>query len=291
MSNTPSPVAPTPQDPESGSPKQPLAVPFPGTVSTGSVFSIPLYIHVLAPLLAGTMLLLVRALGGAYLIPVLVGVGVSLYLHELGHALMARWNGYAVRAIVIYPLRNHAVIEGAMTPRHEMRVALSGPAFNFVLALGSWAYLAFSGNAAMRPELLKSIAGGETVAYLLLINATMMIGNLIPALPFDGGTCFRAFLMQTMGRAEATQRVGRIGMGIAVAFFAVGLLTKTPLLALFGLMIFTGTARELRQEKSEAALAGVLVSEAMRREFHTVSVADRVHDTEKLFQEHRQRFL
>ncbi|MBC8134892.1 MAG: CBS domain-containing protein [Fibrella sp.] len=291
MSKTPSQITPTPYDPQQGPPIQPPPVPFPGTVSVGGIFGIPLYIHILSPLLVGAILLAVRATGGVHLIPVLIGVGVSLFFHELGHALVARWNGYTVRAIVLYPLRNHAVIEGAMSPRHEMRVAFGGPAVNLLLALLSWSYLAFSGNATVQPDLLKSIAGGDTVAYLLLINATMMIGNLIPALPFDGGACFRAYLMQTTSRSEATRRVAQTGIGFALAFLVVGILMKSPLVALFGLMIFTGTMREVRQEKNEAAFVGVLVQEAMQREFHTVSVADRVHDTEKRFKEHRQRFF
>lgn len=150
----------------------------------------------------------------------------SILLHELGHALQARRDGMTIDGITLWMFGGVARF-GGMFPSAgaEFRIAAAGPAVSALLAGG------FVG-AAFIPGLPASVDG--VVSWLGFTNAALLIFNLIPALPLDGGRMLRAALWAKSGdlkrattQAAGTGRflaLGLIGLGIAMIAFgdAVG---------------------------------------------------------------------
>src|SRR3954454_17641304 len=119
-------------------------------------------------------------------------------LHELGHSLVARRAGIRVHDITLLPIGGMARIERApVLPGDEFRVALAGPAVNVALALAllpivgviGW-HTRVAGVGGMIAALGHVDVSGFA-AYLLFANLSLIIFNLIPAFPMDGGRIFR----------------------------------------------------------------------------------------------------
>lgn len=142
---------------------------------------------------------------------------LSIFIHELGHCLVARMEGVEVRDIVLHPFGGLARFRRAPdTPRAEFRIAIAGPATSFLLAL---LFLALTGisNALLLNAL--------TPMFFLLFfwNLLLAVFNLFPGYPLDGGRVLRAFLWKRgKDLNEATILTGRAGQVIAGALMVVG---------------------------------------------------------------------
>lgn len=142
---------------------------------------------------------------------------VSIYIHELGHCLVARMEGVEVRDIVLHPFGGLARFHRAPdTPRAEFRIAIAGPATSFLLAL---IFLALTGifnsfdSKALTPMLF----------LLFFWNLLLAVFNLFPGYPLDGGRVLRAYLWKRgKDLNEATILTGRAGQVIAGALMIVG---------------------------------------------------------------------
>jgi Zn-dependent protease len=146
----------------------------------------------------------------------LLAVFVCVGLHELGHALAARGYGIRTRDITLYPIGGVARLERMPEqPSAEMVIALAGPAVNVVLAAvlgGLW----FAGQAVLTPMGSTTTWVSDFVARLAIANVVLVVFNLIPAFPMDGGRVFRAFLSWFTTRETATNIAGWVGAGFAV---------------------------------------------------------------------------
>ena len=127
-------------------------------------------------------------------INMLLGLGlfaslaVSLLVHELAHALMARRLGLRVIDIVIWPLGGMARMEGMSDrPNAEAKVSLAGPLANLALA----------GLLLLLP--------GQFCFWVAMLNLILGLGNLVPAFPMDGGRVLRAWLARSSPAADATR--------------------------------------------------------------------------------------
>lgn len=186
---------------------------------------------------AGTALAV--ALGVGFLLAVFA----SVLMHELGHALVARRYGIRTRRIILSPIGGLAQLEGMPSnPRHEMAVALAGPAVNFALALALWA----TGSLAGGPLMLGFIES------LMWANVTLGLFNLVPAFPMDGGRALRAFLSSRMSNVRATELAVFIGKGFAIAMALVGLATNWVLVAIAAFVWFAAN-QELKAARWDAA--------------------------------------
>ena len=106
-------------------------------------------------------------------------------------------------------------------------------------------------------EILMSFTWQNFMFFLFIINLGLVVFNMIPAFPMDGGRVLRALLAMKMERVKATQTASSIGQVIAVFFLLVGLLYN-PFLILIALFIFLGAYGENQIVQHLALLTMIL---------------------------------
>src|SRR5262245_57159503 len=130
-------------------------------------------------------------------------------LHELGHALAARRYGIATRKIVLLPFGGVAQLERMPEkPAQELVVALAGPGVNVILATGLAVALRVLGA---KPEQLFALADQGLLEFLLISNVFMLLFNLLPAFPMDGGRVLRSLLAMRLPYPRATRIASQVG--------------------------------------------------------------------------------
>ncbi len=153
----------------------------------------------------------------------------SIILHELGHAFAARREGIGVAGVDLFFFGGFmkSTRESA-TPGEEFRVSAAGPAVTFVIAaVASGIGVLTQGGQEFWDR--ATLSGTGTIVDVLLafigsINAILLIFNLIPAFPLDGGRIARAAVWQLTGdRHRATRFSAFTGQGFAVLLFGYGL--------------------------------------------------------------------
>ena len=144
------------------------------------------------------------------------GLFLSVFGHELSHALMARAEGIETEEIVLHPFGGLARLKTEpQNPRAEFRIAVAGPAASFVFALLAFvgAKIAALGNYEATVVVFFLIASG---------NLLLALFNFFPGYPLDGGRVLRAILWRRSGNIiEATRKAGLCGVligGMLVLF-------------------------------------------------------------------------
>ncbi|MBK8824963.1 MAG: site-2 protease family protein [Anaerolineales bacterium] len=193
-------------------------------------------------------------------------------LHEYGHALTARKYGIKTRDITIYPIGGVARLERMPEkPIEELWVALMGPAVNVVIAAGLFAYLFLTSSLVPLSEL--TIASGSFLERVMTVNITLVLFNLIPAFPMDGGRVLRALLAMRMDYVRATQIAATIGQGMALLFGLVGLFGNASLLFI-AFFIWIGASQEAGMTQMKHAISGIPVGRAMLTDYKSLSPRD-----------------
>jgi Zn-dependent protease len=139
-----------------------------------------------------------------------LGLFLSVFGHELSHALMGRAEGIDIEEIVLHPFGGLARLRNEPeSPGAEFRIAVAGPAASFVFAVVGFGFMFLAMRAAY------STAAG--VLFLISAgNLLLAIFNLFPGYPLDGGRVLRAILWRRTGDiTEATRLAGICGMLIA----------------------------------------------------------------------------
>ncbi len=201
---------------------------------------------------------------------------LCVLLHEYGHALMARRFGVGTRDITLLPIGGVARLERIPEkPSQELLVALAGPAVNVVIALGLAAWLTLA--QAWEPVSALGIAEGGLIERLLAVNIGLVLFNLLPAFPMDGGRVLRAVLAMKMDYARATSIAATVGKGMAIVFAMAGLIYN-PMLILIAVFVWSGAAQEASMAQVRAVVSGACVREAMVTRFHTVPASATLQD-------------
>ena len=189
--------------------------------SIGRLFGIPIRVHVtlliFLPLFAFSFMPVGGPQGLFYGALGAVGLFASVALHEIGHSLVARAKGSRILEILLLPIGGMARLNALpRRPIDEIQTALAGPAVS--LALGIAGLFGAPYVFPFNPLL-------AVVVYELgRINFMLVLFNLIPSFPMDGGRVFRAALVPRLGRLRATQLAAKVGRGFAWLFGAWALL-------------------------------------------------------------------
>jgi Zn-dependent protease/CBS domain-containing protein len=191
---------------------------------------------------------------------------LCVVLHEFGHAFAAKAYGINTPDITLLPIGGVARLERMPEkPSQELVVALAGPLVNVVIA--ACLLLVIGSRAFVSPMAMQS---GDLMVNLLNINIALVLFNLLPAFPMDGGRVLRALLATRMNYARATQVAATIGQGFAFLFGFVGLFGN-PFLLFIALFIYIGASQEAALAQLKAVSRTFPVSSAMVREFRTLA--------------------
>ena len=230
----------------------------------GQAFGIPLFINPTFLLIVPWVLFQSRghdAAGAVLALAVVLAVFACVVLHELGHALMARYFGIRTLDITLYPIGGVARLDRLSDrPHEELCIALAGPAVNVVIAalLTPFALLALAGVAAEGPETVSFSDGWPTllatfVFWVWASNIGLVLFNLIPAFPMDGGRVLRAVLSGWLGEVRATDIAGRIGLVLAAVLAVLAVAGPNPFLFVISLfVVFVGHQERLMVRYREA---------------------------------------
>ncbi len=162
-----------------------------------------------------------------------------VFLHELGHSLMAKYFKIQVIDITLWPLGGMARMTAIPEKPHvEMLVAIAGPAVNFALAALALPVAIKAGALTHLEDYEKLTLSLASVAgWFFLMNLGMGLFNLVPAFPMDGGRVLRASLGLFSDWLTATRRAVAVGKVFAVLMIVGGIVFplgySMPLIGLF----------------------------------------------------------
>ncbi len=212
----------------------------------------------------------------------LFGVGlilllfVCVVLHELGHALAAKSVGIPVREILLLPIGGLAFLTRLpRKPLHELWIAVAGPLVNVVIII---ALLPFAIGESLTyvlpgPEVTPSV--NATISALFTANVMLVLFNMLPAFPLDGGRILRALLALFAGERTATNIATLIGQAVAVIIGVLGVLSGNFLMVLTAAFIFLSAGNEKAETRTRTMLETKMVGDAYNRHALTLTPADR----------------
>ena len=217
---------------------------------------------------------------GAYLAMALVAAFLflaSILLHELGHAVQARREGVPIGGITLWVFGGVAELRGDMpSPGAELRIAAAGPAVSLLLGVVCL-------GAALALHLPAGVDG--VLFWIGQINLSLLVFNLIPALPLDGGRMLRALLWaRRRDLLSATRTAGALGRGFGQLLIAGGVVLAIVggdigglWLVFMGWFLLAAAEAELQSTSARAALSGLTVADLMVRDPVTVPATTSVH--------------
>lgn len=247
------------------------------SLKLGRLFGIDVYLHFTFLLLLGFLSFYFwrttndagAALRGVAFVAALFGCVV---LHELGHSLMARRYGIKTHDITLLPIGGVARLEKMPEkPMQEFWVALAGPAVNVAIALVLLVGLAATDGLVPLNE--ASVTGDFFWQRLMALNVVLVVFNLLPAFPMDGGRVLRALLSLRLGRRRATAIAANVGQAMAIGFGLLGFFSN-PFLIFIGIFVFLGAQAEAGLVEMQSTLAGLRVRDAMMSRYRTLSPED-----------------
>jgi len=213
------------------------------------------------------------AIGGVTFICLLF---LCVLLHEFGHVFAARRYGVRTPDITLLPIGGLARLERIPEkPSQEIVVALAGPAVNLVIA--AVLLLALGGWPDTRAMELQT-PGADILTQLAVANVFLLVFNLIPAFPMDGGRVLRALLALRMGYARGTQRAATIGQALAFGLGMLGLIGGNPVLIFIAFFVWLGAGAEAHAVQLREVSRGLTVADATITQFESLSPLSTVED-------------
>ena len=171
-------------------------------------------------------------------------VFACVLLHELGHSMAARQFGIETHSIVLLPIGGIASLE--RMPRHplqELWIAVAGPLVNVVIAFVL--FLAMPTSYALTPSY------GGFFTTLMFANISLVLFNLLPAFPMDGGRILRSLLAMRLSFGRATEIAARCGRYVAVGLGILGLFYGHIMLMLVAAFVYFAGSAEARMVAEE----------------------------------------
>lgn len=203
----------------------------------------------------------------------LLAIFFCILLHEFGHIGMARRYGVRTPEVILSPIGGLARLERMPEePRQELFVALAGPAVTALIVVVLWVVVRIGGESVTLAGL--DVTRMPMLSGLLLVNLSLLVFNLIPAFPMDGGRVLRAILAKRIGMVAGTRIAARVGQGFAIILGLLGL-SFDPFLVLIAGFIFLAAQSEAAAVESRAAGRGIRAAQMMVTDFRVL----RVHAT------------
>jgi len=190
----------------------------------------------------------------------------SLLAHELSHAVVARRHGVGVRSITLWMLGGVAELEGEPPDaRADLRIALAGPTASLAAA-GVFLSVAAAAKYAGGPAMVVTAAG-----WLAAMNGVLVLFNMLPGAPLDGGRVLRAILWRRYrDRLRAEVAAARAGQVLGAGIVAVGMAEVLAWgslggiwLMLIGWFLISAAAAEKNAAAAASVLGGVRVADIM----------------------------
>jgi Zn-dependent protease/predicted transcriptional regulator len=216
-----------------------------------------------------------------------VGLVVLLFgcvtLHEFGHALAARVFHIPVREIVLMPIGGVAVL--GRNPRNgfqELVIAAAGPIVNVAIVMLLLPVLWLLGEplswapVLLRPDASAQLSAGEAVRWLVAANIGLVLFNLIPAFPLDGGRILRGLLALRYDWLTATRWSTATSRTLAVAGGIFAAFSGHIFLMIVAVLVYVAAAAAMVEERGHVALSGERVGEACNHHAITVTPAERI---------------
>ena len=262
------------------------------SIKIGRFVGIDVYMHLTFLLLIGWVALVHWQQGrsiGAMVAGVLfiLAIFLCVVLHEFGHALMARRYGIATRDIILLPIGGVARLQKIPSqPVQELWVALAGPTVNVIIAVALFVWL--QATASWEPVERLTVTTGPFLERLMAVNMFMIVFNMLPAFPMDGGRVLRAVMATRMAYGRATRTAASIGRGMAVLFGLMGLVYN-PMLLFIAIFVWLGATQEERLIRLKSAVGGIPVNEVMVDKYATLAIDDSLQHAADLTMESNQK--
>jgi Zn-dependent protease len=181
--------------------------------------------------------------------------------HEFGHILTARRFGVNTPQIILSPIGGIAAMDRIPdVPWQELLVAIAGPLVNVAIAL----VLIVAGGGAFGDIATFDFEQASLLQRLTLANVSLVVFNLIPAFPMDGGRVLRALLSMMLGAERATAIATRLGQACAFAFVALGMFYN-PILLFVGVFLYFAAASEEQAAAFKSFAHDLRVADAVER--------------------------
>ena len=217
----------------------------------------------------------------------LLAVFGCILLHEFGHIFMARRFGVRTPDVILLPIGGVARLERIPDePKQEFLIALAGPAVTAVIAVILYAIIRSTGNDAGLGDLSPS---RPFLSLLMNVNVYLLLFNLIPAFPMDGGRVLRALLASRMGMVRGTRVAATLGQVLAAVGGLYAITMGHPLAVLVAFFVFLGASAEAQAVETRAAGDGLQVSQMMVTDFRTIPIYATLGDAVDLLLSGEQR--
>lgn len=234
-------------------------------LNVGTVSGIPIRIHLTFLLLLAWVALDARSYGAhpANEVIFVCGIFFCILLHELGHAIMAKQFGVRTSDIILYPFGGIASLASQVKPLAEFWIALAGPAVNLVIAMGLL-QISKAPVADLPPQEVAQflVSSNSMVDRLIIANIVLLLFNLLPAFPMDGGRVLRSALA-LLGVRSATWIAGRLSQILSVIFGAFGVYSGNPILLIIAVIVFSSAAREVVFSRETGYVSRLNVADVM----------------------------
>ncbi len=250
---------------------------FPGSVNVFSALGVPIRLHFTFLLLA--IFLIVLGLSGTQSAPMnaiyIAALFLSVLLHELGHAAVAKRYGIRTLEIVMFPIGGLARLNRNPKAREELWIAVAGPLVNMLIA-GVIFISLFRWGTILPWEQIVAASDGNLLQRIAVGNLILALFNLLPAYPMDGGRVLRSLLARFQSEDEATRMAARAGQVLAMLMGLIGLLYMQFFLVFIALFVYLGASQEAAAVVGRSLTQGVPVRAAMVTDFRTLSHGDTI---------------
>lgn len=264
------------------------------SIKFGTIFGIDLKVHItfFLILLWGAFSYGGNA-GPLYGVLVVLSLFTLVVLHELGHSVAAMGFGIPVKDITLLPIGGVARLERMPEkPIQELIVALAGPMVNVILAvilLPIVLALTASQGVTLSLSLLTKPGVLGLLTFLLGANVSLVVFNMIPAFPLDGGRVFRAAMGFFTNYENATNVAVTVGRLLAIALGIFAIVNGQLFLTLIAFFIFVAGSQEGQMVRARGLLRKVKVGQALRSNSVALSPHATVGQVAAMMMSNRQR--